>query len=83
MSTWHVWGDFVHTKPERIGDAYLVSDDRGRPRQTAEANGFDFMRRLHNGFEPWAAEFAAESDRGLEFALASYPTVRGWKLVSP
>lgn len=82
MSIWHVWGDYVHTKPDRIGDARLVGQDRGRPRKTAEANGFDFTRRLHNGFEPWAAEFASEDDRGIEFALASYPTVRGWKRMS-
>ena len=78
MSLWHVWGDYVHTRPECIGRARIAHDDRGA-RKTADANGFDFERRLRNGFEPWAAEFTAEDDEGLEFAFASYPTVRGWK----
>ena len=81
MSLWHVWGDYVHTKPERIAQATIVTRDRIGPRKTAEANGFDFRRRLHNGFEPWAAAFASEDDDGLEFAFASYPTVRGWKKI--
>jgi hypothetical protein len=56
-----------------------VHDDHGRARKTAEAQGFDFQRRVRNGFEPWAAEFTGEDDGDLEFELASYPTVRGWK----
>ena len=60
MRVWHVWGDYCHTRPDSIGPARIVHDDRGRARKTAEANGFDFQRRLRNGFEPWAAEFAGD-----------------------
>jgi hypothetical protein len=79
VSAWHVWGDFCHTMPQRIGSATLVAPDSGAARKSAEANGFDFKRRLRNGFEPWAAEFSSDDDRDVEFAFAAYPTVRGWK----
>ena len=82
MSHWHVWGDYVHTRPERVAGAALHLQHRGHPRKTAEANGFDFERRLRNGFEPWAAEFVSDDDCDLEFAFASYPTIRGWKRIS-
>lgn len=78
MTAWHVWGDYVHTRPDEIAGARIVENDRGA-RKTADANGFDFARRLRNGFEPWAARFASDDDRDLEFAFASYPTIRGWK----
>jgi hypothetical protein len=76
---WHVWGDYCHTRPDSIGRSRVVHDDNGRARKTAEAQGFDFQRRVRNGFEPWAAEFTGDDDGDLEFELASYPTVRGWK----
>lgn len=79
MRVWHVWGDYCNTRPDTIGRARIVHDDRGRARKTAEAQGFDFQRRVRNGFEPWAAEFAGDDDGDIEFEFASYPTVRGWK----
>jgi hypothetical protein len=81
MATWHLWGDYVHTRPEQIAGARLVENASG-PRKTADANGFDFARRLRNGFEPWAAELVSDDDRDLAFAFASYPTIRGWKRIS-
>ena len=80
MSNWHVWGDYCHTRPARIGDAVLTREE-GRARKTADANGFDFDRRLRNGFEPWAAQFESKDDARIEFEFASCPTVRGWKRV--
>jgi hypothetical protein len=82
MSTWHVWGDYYHTKPERIGTAKLLTGDDKAAQHTAEAQGFDFEKRMRNGFEPWAAAYEAEKDDGLDFAFASYPVVRGWARVS-
>lgn len=81
MARWHVWGDFRHTLPERIGDASLERPDDGAARRTADAQGFQFERRLQNGFEPWAALFVTEDDRDPEFDFAAYPIVRGWKRV--
>lgn len=78
MTAWHVWGDYVHTRPDCVAGARVVENDRGA-RKTADANGFDFERRMRNGFEPWAARFVADEDRDVEFAFASYPTIRGWK----
>lgn len=83
MGLWYVWGDYVHTKPERIGNARQVEGHEAAARRAAESLGFDFAERLRNGFEPWTAAFAseaAESDQDFEFA--SYPTVRGWKRLS-
>lgn len=82
MSTWHVWGDYYHTKPERIGTAKLLTGDDKAARRTAEAKGFDFEKRMRNGFEPWAAAYESEKDDGLDFAFASYPVVRGWSKVT-
>ena len=80
MATWHVWGDYVHTLPDRIGDATVLRGDEKAAQKTADARGFDFQRRLHNGFEPWAAAFTSEGDdRDVEFEFASYPIVRGWQ----
>jgi hypothetical protein len=77
---WHVWGDYVHTVPDRIGDASLVRGQEKAAKKTAEARGFAFTHRLRNGFEPWAAAFAADGDeRDVEFEFASYPIVRGWQ----
>ncbi len=81
MSTWHIWGDYVHTMPERIGNADLVSGHEKAAKHTAESQGFDFEKRTRNGFEPWAAAYACDSDDGQEFAFASYPVVKGWKKV--
>lgn len=79
MATWHVWGDYVHTLPDRIGDASLVRGQEKAAQKTAEARGFDFTHRLRNGFEPWAAAFSAEGEESdVEFEFASYPIVRGW-----
>ncbi len=75
MSKWHVWGDFLHTKPHRIGEYHLISEG-GSALTAAKREGFDFDKRTRNGFEPWAATFAG--DGGDEFAFASSPTVRGW-----
>jgi hypothetical protein len=79
MTRWYVWGDFVHTMPERIGSAALERRDDAAARRAADAAGFDFERRLHNGFEPWAARFASEDGENAEFAFAAYPTVRGYR----
>jgi hypothetical protein len=79
MTTWHVWGDFVHTLPQTIGDAMLIDGEDRAARQSADESGFDFERRMRNGFEPWAATFRSENDAGQEFAYASCPIVRGWK----
>jgi hypothetical protein len=78
MGKWHVWGDYVHTRPQSIGEAQLVADDRAAQR-TAESCGFDLERRTRNGFEPWTATFESENDTDQDFAFASYPTVRGWR----
>jgi len=81
MATWHVWGDFIHTAPQRIGNAERDSATDAA-RATAENAGFDFERRTRNGFEPWAAVFSGDGDdRSQEFAFAAYPTVRGWRKV--
>jgi len=82
MGSWHVWGDYVHTLPDRIGSATIVVRDSSRARRTADDSGFDFERRLRNGFEPWAAEAATDHDRDVEFEFAAYPVVRGWKRMS-
>ncbi len=71
MSTWHVWGDYVYTKPDCIGNAKIVRDQDRAAEKTAEANGFDFKKRVHNGFEPWAATYISEKDDDQEFAFAS------------
>jgi hypothetical protein len=81
MSTWHVWGDYVQTRPERIGSAKVVTGEDKAAEQTAKASGFDFDYRLRNGFMPWAATFAAEKDENQEFEFAAYPIVRGWQRV--
>ena len=81
MTTWHVWGDYVHTRPTQIGRARLVEGKDEGARRTAQADGFDLEKRTRNGFEPWTGTF--ESDDGdaadQEFAFASCPTVRGWE----
>ncbi|HEY1974964.1 MAG TPA: hypothetical protein VGG89_00285 [Candidatus Baltobacteraceae bacterium] len=82
MAIWHVWGDYVHTLPEHIGDASVVRGQEKAAKKTAEGRGFDFTHRLRNGFEPWAAAFAADGDEGdVEFEFASYPIVRGWQKI--
>ncbi|HTU83607.1 MAG TPA: hypothetical protein VMF61_15870 [Candidatus Acidoferrales bacterium] len=77
MSTWHVWGDYLHTQPHRIGNYVLEPGEERAAIATAKARGFDFDRRTRNGFEPWAAAFRSDGPDD-EFALASCPTVRGW-----
>lgn len=79
MKTWHVWGDYVHTLPDRIGAAKLADRNDAAAKRTADACGFDFERRTRNGFEPWAATFVTDADGEQEDAFAAYPTVRGWK----
>lgn len=79
MTTWHVWGDYAHTLPEQIGSARLVSPSDDAAKRTAEANGFNFERRVRNGFEPWAATFASEGGDHQDDAFAADPVVRGWK----
>jgi hypothetical protein len=79
MSTWHVWGDYVQTRPEKIGNAQLVAGEDKAAQATAKSHGFDFDYRLRNGFMPWAATFRSENDDGQEFAFAAYPIVRGWE----
>jgi hypothetical protein len=84
MKSWHVWGDYVHTMPKEIGCAAVLRGSEERARKVAEAHGFDFERRLRNGFEPWTATFTC--DEGVdaqqqEFAFASYATVRGWQRI--
>jgi hypothetical protein len=79
MTTYHVWGDYVHTLPERIGNATLHKRDDDAAKRTARESGFDIERRTRNGFEPWAATFVSESDHGQEDAFAADPIVRGWK----
>lgn len=81
MSTWHVWGDYMHTLPLEIGKAKREDCEERAARKTAEASGFDFDKRTRNGFEPWAATFVSESDDGQEFQFAAYPIVRGWQRV--
>lgn len=82
MAIWHVWGDYVHTVPDRIGKASRVHGEEKAAQKTAEARGFGFKHRLRNGFEPWAAAFAADGDeRDVEFEFASYPIVRGWQKI--
>jgi hypothetical protein len=78
---WHVWGDYVHTRPNRIGQARLVAGKDELARHTAAACGFDLERRTLNGFEPWAAVFESDGEPEQEFAFADYPTVRGWRCV--
>lgn len=80
MVTWHVWGDFIHTVPQRIGTATLVAGDEQLARTTAEASGFDFDYRSRNGFEPWSAVFTGEDDTDEQaFAFRSENTVRGFR----
>ena len=79
MQTWHVWGDYVHTRPERIGKARIIAGSDGAARRSAESAGFDLDRRTRNGFESWSAAYEAEKDEDQEFAFASAPTVRGWR----
>jgi hypothetical protein len=82
VATWHVWGDYVHTVPDTIGEASLVRGQEKAAQKTAEASGFDFKYRLRNGFEPWAAAFTADGkDDNVEFEFASYPIVRGWQKI--
>ncbi len=82
MSMWHVWGDYVHTRPDLIGEARVIEGEQKAAEQTAKRNGFDFDRRVRNGFEPWAAAYSAENAGDQEFAFASHPIVRGFRLVS-
>ena len=78
MSIWHVWGDYYHTKPDRIGNARLLDGRDEAALKTAQAEGFDFEKRMRNGFEPWAAAYESDSDDGQDFAFAAYPIVKGW-----
>ena len=79
MIQWYVWGDYVHTIPERIGNARRLSvGDRGAE-QCARKNGFDIEHRTRIGFEPWVAVFESEDDRDQAFAFAASGTVRGWE----
>ncbi|HZZ63962.1 MAG TPA: hypothetical protein VFE17_00560 [Candidatus Baltobacteraceae bacterium] len=80
MSTWHVWGDYIHTRPERIGEAKLTREDDAA-RENANAGGFDFDLRVRRGFEPWAAVFTGEDDADQDAAFANCPIVRGWQRV--
>lgn len=84
MRRWLIWGDFVHTLPDRIGEARLEHRDDASARKAADAAGFE--RRLHNGFQPWAATFVSESESenasDQEFAFAAYPIVRGSTSIS-
>jgi hypothetical protein len=83
VKRWYVWGDYVHTRPERIGNARQVAGHEAAARRTAESLGFDFADRLRNGFEPWTAAFEADgTEENQDFEFASYPTVRGWKRLS-
>lgn len=81
MSMWHVWGDYLQTLPERIGNAKIVPGEDSAAEQTAKSHGFDFDYRLRNGFMPWAATFQSDKDDNQEFEFASYPIVRGWQRV--
>lgn len=81
MSTWHVWGDFIHTRPEQIGEARVVDGEDKAAERTAQTQGFDFDKRTRNGFEPWAAAYTAEKEDDQEFAFASYPIVRGFQKI--
>ena len=81
MSTWHVWGDYIHAAPDIIGNARRASGDSVPARHSAEESGFDFDYRTRNGFEPWAYAFTAQTDTGLEFAFQSHPMVRGWRRI--
>lgn len=81
MSTWHVWGDYIHTRPARIGSARMISDGDDEARQTADAHGFQFDLRMRRGFEPWSAIFSADDDEGQEYAFAQCPVVRGWQRI--
>ena len=82
MIKWHVWGDFALTRPESIGAASAVAGEERSARETAERSGFDFERRIRNGFEPWAATYAAHDDDGQEFQFAACPVVRGWQKIA-
>ena len=81
MQSWHVWGDYIHTRPEKIGEARMVAGHDAAARKTAESAGFDIDRRTRNGFESWTATFEAENDDGQEFEFSQAPTVRGWRRV--
>jgi hypothetical protein len=81
MAAWHVWGDYIHTRPYEIGNAQLIANGDDVARGTARRAGFDFERRVRNGFEPWTATFDGGDGADQEFAFASYPTVRGWQRV--
>jgi hypothetical protein len=81
MFKWHVWGDFALTRPKRIGAASAIDDPDRDARAAAQQHGFDFDRRMRNGFEPWAATYGSDTDEGQEFEFASCPIVRGWKRV--
>lgn len=81
MTTWHVWGDYVQTRPERIGNAQMVNGEDKPAQRTAQAHGFDFDYRLRNGFMPWAATFQSDRDEDQEFEFAAYPIVRGWQRI--
>ncbi len=82
MSMWHVWGDYVQTRPDRIGNAQVLAGEEKAAEQTAKSHGFDFDYRLRNGFMPWAATFRCENDDDQDFAFAAYPIVRGWERVA-
>jgi len=81
MSTWHVWGDYVHTIPETIGEARRESVDSAPAKRTAVDCGFDFDGHTRNGFEPWAAVFSGGEGESQSFAFAAFGTVRGWRRV--
>jgi len=81
MSRWHVWGDFVHIVPDRIGNAKRVAGETRPAEATAKACGWDFDYRMRNGFEPWAETFESESDDGVEFAFKKHGNVRGWQRI--
>jgi hypothetical protein len=83
VNRWYVWGDYIHTKPERIGNARQIDGHETAARRAAESLGFDYADRLRNGFEPWTAAFELEGpEEDQDFEFASYPTVRGWKRLS-
>jgi hypothetical protein len=79
MAQWYVWGDFVHTIPEEIGNARRVSVGDARACAAAKQNGFDMQRRTAIGFEPWAAVFDGGEGPDQQFAFAASGTVRGWE----
>lgn len=79
MTRWLVWGDYVHTLPDRIGAAVLQERDDAAARRAADANGFEFETRTRNGFEPWAAAFVSEDDDAAPRDFTQYPIVRGFE----